>query len=324
MWRKDMKRRKRIREEYEVKLRYRENGVDKERIEKRVRYIHPPRVPAPPPRKLNFSTVPGPLWKLNLRAFIKKSQWDNLREAIIHARTPRCEVCGQYQRDGSMHAHEEWFYDTDGIPAIAYLTGIGLQCKRCHQAEHYGLTQMFHAQGHISDEELEEIHQHYCDVNGVTRKVMKLDHDQERERWAALNAYPWEIDWGPFEVMLGKRVEAGDFNVMVKREHDTLTATPTTDHGPLPHIGLARPFGTSEDRHWAVPLVEARSTNRIGDDCTVVGFVFITRNAVRARIKEDARELVGKTYLNWRTIPDDPNLDDFAHLRRLIDAQNQL
>lgn len=317
-----MKRRKRIKEAYKVRIRYHENGEDKERVETRTRYVVPPQVPATPQRKLNFSTVPGPLWKVNLRAFIKVSQWNNLRDAIIHARTPRCEVCGKYQKDGSMHAHEEWFYDTDGVPAIAYLTGIGLQCKRCHQAEHYGLTQMFHAQGHISDEELDDIHAHYCEVNGVSRKVMKEDHAAERARWAAHNAYPWEIDWGPFEAMLGGRVKTGDFNITVRHEHNTMTATPTVDHGPLPHIGLARPFGTPGDRHWAVPLVEAKATNRFDDTCQVVGFVFVTRRIVTAKVKADAQELVGKTYLDWRTLPDDPNLSDFGHLLKLIDAQN--
>jgi hypothetical protein len=195
-----MKRRKRIRVEEEVLIRWHENGQDIQRREIRVRYVKPPTIPEVPDRKLHFSLVPCPLWKLNLRAFIKKAQWDNLREHIIDIRGPRCETCGAKEYDG-LHAHEEWHYDTDGVPGLAHLMGIGIQCKRCHQAEHYGLTQMFHMQGHISDEELEEIHQHYCTVNGVSRAVMKADHDAERERWVALNKFPWEVVWGPFAAM---------------------------------------------------------------------------------------------------------------------------
>ena len=117
-----MKRRKRIRVEEEVRIHWREDGKDMERIETQVRYIKPPEIPVPP-RKLAFSPVPMALWKLNLRAFVKKSQWNNLREAIITARMPKCETCGVIE-DEALHAHEEWVYDTNGMPAIAHLAGI--------------------------------------------------------------------------------------------------------------------------------------------------------------------------------------------------------
>jgi hypothetical protein len=298
-----MKRRKRIRVEEEVLIRWHENGQDIQRREIRVRYVKPPTIPEVPDRKLHFSLVPCPLWKLNLRAFIKKAQWDNLREHIIDIRGPRCETCGAKEYDG-LHAHEEWHYDTDGVPGLAHLMGIGIQCKRCHQAEHYGLTQMFHMQGHISDEELEEIHQHYCTVNGVSRAVMKADHDAERERWVALNKFPWEVVWGPFAAMLGKRGEVRDFNIQIHSKYaNTITTEPTKDYGPLPTVGLPRPFGTRTDCYWAVSLVEPLPTKRINDDCKVTGFLFISRGQVPTNIHGHAEALVGKMYKDWRTLP---------------------
>lgn len=306
-----MKRRKRIRVEENVIVHRMVNGVETRTEEVIVRYVKPPIVPDVPPRKLHFSLVPGKLWKLNLRAFIKKAQWDNLRGHIIDIRGPRCETCGAGDDDG-LHAHEEWLYDTDGVPGLAQLTGIGIQCKKCHQAEHYGLTQMFRMQGHISDEDLEEIHQHYCTVNGVSREVMKADHDAERARWAALNKYPWEVVWGPFAAMLGKRVEANDFQFQVLSKYaNTMTAEPTTDYGPLPSVGPPRPFGTRVDRHWAVSLVEPTPAKRINDDCKVVGYLFISRTEVPPDIQGHAEDLVGKTYKDWCTLPDNPELFDF-------------
>lgn len=305
-----MKRRKRIRVEEEVRIRWHEDGQDKERFETQVRYVKPPIIPSVPPRKLQFSMVPVALWKRNLRAFIKKSQWDNLREAIITIRMAKCEVCGVIEDEG-LHAHEEWLYDTDGVPGIARLVGIGIQCKRCHQIEHYGVTQMLHMQGHISDEELEEIHQHYCSVNQVTEQVMRLDHESERARWEALNQYPWEVEWGVFGVMMGKRLEANDFNFKILSKYGDMSAEPVNDYHP-PHVGLLRPFGTRAARHWAVPLVEPTATKRIKDDCIVVGYVFVTRGAVPSDIQSHARDLIGKTYKDWTTLPENPELFDFT------------
>jgi len=163
---------------------------------------------------------------------------------------------------------------------------------------------MLHAQGHISDQELVEIHQHYCKVNGVSERVMRSDHEFARARWEALNKYRWEIEWGRFSAMLGKRVEANDFIVKISSKYGDMSAEPLTDYGPLPHIGLARPFGTWTNRCWAVALVEPAPNNRINDSCLVVGYLFITRGAVSDDIEAYAKSLVGKTYIDWRTLPE--------------------
>lgn len=306
-----MKRRKRIRVEEDVIVRRMVNGIETRTEEVIVRYVKPPVVPPIPERKLQFSMVPVALWKKNLRAFVRKAQWDHLREHIIDIRMNRCEVCGKRDDDG-LHAHEEWTYNTEGVPALAHLTGIGIICKKCHQIDHYGITQMLHLQGSISDDELEEIHQHYCEVNAVSREVMKQDHDAERARWDALNRYPWEVAWGRFAVMLGKRVEANDFDIQILSKYaNTMSAEPIRDYGPLPHVGLPRPFGTRANRHWAVSLVEPTPTKRINDDCRVTGFLFISRNDVPPDIQGHAEDLVGKTYKDWCTLPDNPELFDF-------------
>ena len=299
------KRRKRIRIEETVVI----SDVDGSREAVQVRYVAPPKIPPVPQRKLSFSLVPVSLWKQNLRAFIPKSQWDNLRHAIVEYRGNRCEVCGE--RAEKPHAHEEWLYDSDGIPAIARLIGIGIQCKLCHQAEHIGLTNSFHLRGLVSDEELQEVREHYCRVNSIPKTMIDGDHTAKIARWEALNKFPWEVDWGSYAPLLGGRVGARDFSLKVEMKYNTLIATPTKNYGLTPHIGLARPFGTRLNRMWAVPYVQPKETKRISPDCIIVGYVFITRGVVLEDMKAQGDALVGQPYKRWITIEDDRNLLDF-------------
>ena len=302
------KRRKRIRVEKTVIISD-ENG---QRVEKEVRYIVPPEIPFVPHRKLSFSLVPFPLWKKNLRAFIPKSQWSNLRQAILDTRGERCEVCGCGE-GGPFHAHEEWEYDTSGIPAIARLIGIGIQCRRCHQAEHIGLSNVFHLKGQISDEELDDIREHYCRINSLPISRMNADYQAEKARWSVYNKYPWKVDWGSYASLLGRRVAADDFNIRIEEKHDTLIATASTDYGLTPHIGLARPFGKRHERIWAVPFVQPRVTNRINSECAIMGYAFITRGLITDEMKAQGDVLIGQSYQRWTTTENDEHLLDFIN-----------
>jgi len=301
------KRRKRIRVEETVIIS--DETGSREAVQ--VRYVSPPKIPPVPQRKLSFSLVPAPLWKRNLRAFIPKSQWDNLRHAIVECRGNRCEVCGE--RAEEPHAHEEWSYDTDGIPAIARLVGIGIQCKLCHQAEHIGLTNSLHLQGLISDEELQEVREHYCRVNSIPSTLIGYDHAAEIARWKALNKFPWEVDLGLYAPLLGRRADAKDFSVKVEKKYNTMIATPTKNYGLTPHVGLARPFGTRLNRSWAVPCVQPTETRRINPECIIVGYIFITRGMVSEYMKMQGDVLVGQPYKCWTTIEDDEHLLDFIN-----------
>lgn len=91
-----------------------------------------------------------------------------------------------------------------------------------------------------------------------------------------------------------------------------MITTPLTGHSLLSHVGLARPFSTRTNRRWAVQLVDTTATNPIHNGGPVASFVIITHGVVSSDIQAHAEDLVGKTYANWPTLPDNPEIFDFA------------
>ncbi len=126
-----------------------------------------------------ISPIPAPLWGVNLRKVLTRTEWRKVREGLIAERGLKCETCGGVQYETKdIAAHEEWEYDTSGSPAVAKLTGIRLVCWPCHAVEHFGATKSMVASGDLSDFAIEDTIAHFCRLNGVGKAEFDAHHQK--------------------------------------------------------------------------------------------------------------------------------------------------
>lgn len=153
-----------------------------------------------------ISPVPAPLWGVNLRAALTRTQWRKLRDEVIAERGLRCETCGQQQAEPrDISAHEEWTYEIGASPAAAALTGIRLSCWLCHAVEHFGATTNMASSGEIGEYAVEDAIAHFCRRNGVGRAAFEIHHSQVFAEWSHRNSLDWRVDWGAFAARVEER-----------------------------------------------------------------------------------------------------------------------
>ena len=153
-----------------------------------------------------INPVPAPLWGVNLRSALSKTQWRKLREGVIAERGLHCQTCGQRQSEPrDLAAHEEWAYDTTTKAAVAKLTGINLSCWLCHAVEHFGATTNLAAAGDIGRFAVEDAIAHFCALNGVGRAEFEAHHKAAFAEWSQRNELEWSVDWGSFTAAVEAR-----------------------------------------------------------------------------------------------------------------------
>jgi len=152
------------------------------------------------PRKLEISPVPQDLHTINLRKYLPRKQWEQLRAELIQKHSVRCQICRKdVSAPRAAQAHEVWEYDTSSSPAIAHLKGLSLACWQCHLSEHWGkLSGIAMTRPGL----LAETIAHYCKVNKVSRTTFARDKTRAFAAWDKLNELEWEIDWGDYAPML--------------------------------------------------------------------------------------------------------------------------
>lgn len=147
----------------------------------------------------SINPVPLPLWGVNLRALMTRTEWRRERRTLLEGRGQRCETCGEEEElSRRIYAHEEWEYVTGGVPAVARLMGIKLSCWHCHACEHFGAVKGMVATGRLSQRAIEDTIAHFCRLNGVDEAAFHAHHREAFLKWAELNSLTWRIDWGPY------------------------------------------------------------------------------------------------------------------------------
>ena len=204
--------------------------------------------------------MPAPLWGVNLRAVLTKTEWRKLREGLIAERGLRCETCGRLEQEGKdIAAHEEWDYDTSNTPAVARLTGIKLSCWHCHAVEHFGATKSMAASGELGAYAVEDTIEHFCRLNGVGRVEFEAHHEDAFAEWSTLNGLQWTMDWGAFASRVAER------NPTASQGTFSLTSAPTTAIDQPPAIAehqLNQSSGGGNAIRAAAPAPVARATAR--------------------------------------------------------------
>lgn len=173
--------------------------------------------------QLQISPIPKPLHRINLRSVLKASEWKAIRQSLIRERGLICETCRAKTLTADLHAHEIWSYDTTTSPATATLTGISLQCKLCHGCEHFFRMLLLAKKGGVTDWQIEELVQHFCEVNATSPQVFSDHAVGKWNEWVALSELGWHVDLRPYS-------------------DQTLYAEPASDVGPLIDRTLPLPW----------------------------------------------------------------------------------
>jgi hypothetical protein len=149
-----------------------------------------------PDLRLRVSPIPKPLFGINLRK-IPKGGWGKIRQAAIQEHGNNCGTCGEKITNG-LQGHEHWEYDTTSDPAIARIGAIVLQCRMCHDCEHFFRTLILVRNGAVSSDRVDELVQHFCRVNGVGPEEFNAHAVVAWNEWARLSALRWRVDFRPY------------------------------------------------------------------------------------------------------------------------------
>jgi hypothetical protein len=146
--------------------------------------------------KLCIELIPDSCWYRNLRKQIKQSKWDRLRKQVYADQGNVCRICGGA---GRLNCHENWSYDDDRH--IQRLLGFHAVCGMCHHAEHFGVSQILAAQGHL---DLEAVIEHFMKVNGVGRKEFAAHKTDAFRVWRQRSKHQWQVDLGEWAPLVGE------------------------------------------------------------------------------------------------------------------------
>jgi hypothetical protein len=129
--------------------------------------------------------VPSPLWGVNLRALLEKTQWDRIRRDAYARAGRRCKVCGGKGEKWPVEADEAWDYDDDRC--VQTLKGVIALCPLCHQVRHWGSTQL--------KGQTEATFSHLRRVNGWTEREADKAIEEAFDLWEKRSLKPWRSDF---------------------------------------------------------------------------------------------------------------------------------
>lgn len=130
--------------------------------------------------------IPRNSWYANLRNILPKSEWDTIRKMVYKHYNYRCSICGS---KGSLHAHEWWKYDYDREEQT--LKDIVALCYLCHMSQHLGYVQVqLIPSGELTMEEME---QHWMDVNKKSKKEFEEHKYLAFELWEIRSLISWKV-----------------------------------------------------------------------------------------------------------------------------------
>lgn len=129
--------------------------------------------------------IPSSSWGKNLRAVLKRPEWDVVRKAAYMRSGYCCVVCGGRGPTYPVEADEAWSYDMGtGNQTLATVASL---CPDCHSIRHWGKTQL--------DGREKEITRHLAFVNGTSPHETARLIDEGISTWHRRNAMKWTVDY---------------------------------------------------------------------------------------------------------------------------------
>ena len=139
--------------------------------------------------KLTIELVPSPCWQVNVRTFMTRANWDNLRRSVYTKYNYYCGIC--QASNVQLNCHEIWQYDDENH--IQKLTGFIALCPMCHHCKHIGHAEILASKGKL---DLEQVIEHFMLVNQCSREVFQSHKKAAFDEWRKRNRFEWTTDLG--------------------------------------------------------------------------------------------------------------------------------
>lgn len=136
--------------------------------------------------KLTIELIPAQSWFDNVRSFLKKGEWDEIKKACYANAGHRCEVCGGRGRKHPVECHEIWRYDEVG--KVQVLEGLIALCPSCHRVKHLGNT------SRLGQRALFSAITHLKNVNGWNDEVAEAYIRFSFMQWHERSRHKWSVD----------------------------------------------------------------------------------------------------------------------------------
>ncbi len=152
--------------------------------------------------KLSIELIPSKQWGKSLAQWLPKSEWDELRKKVYRRYSWTCQICSAY--GVRVHCHEIWAYDDRR--RIQKLVGLGCRCEDCHNIHHWGRTIQLLHEGTYSQDYIDKLRRHYCEVNKCTVQDM-INHIVEAgDKNMKRSRYQYKIDFSNLKTII-KEIE---------------------------------------------------------------------------------------------------------------------
>jgi hypothetical protein len=208
--------------------------------------------------KLRIDLVPEELWGKNLRSSAEglgQYRWKKLRDRLVQESDCRCAICGCDQ--SPHHGHEIWKYKETKTIGLATLVRVEAICVTCHNITHWGNSARW-----ISNEGRIAMRKHFCRVNSCKQ----IDFDRHAHRqfaiWDLRNQLHWQVDWGPFAVMVNDAKQARAWRQHELRRYRLAAASDAQNLGRSSPAVVPAPFPPEIEKVFAslTPLLSNRQT----------------------------------------------------------------
>ena len=150
--------------------------------------------------KLAIELVPRPLWGINLRTEMGRTNWDKLRKSVYAEYGYQCGICGS--SNVSLHCHERWVYDDQ--EHVQKLEGFIALCELCHHVKHIGRAGILAKQGKLN---LDTVIEHFMKVNNCSREEYEEHRKEAFSQWNERNKFSWTCDVRSYASMLPSDTE---------------------------------------------------------------------------------------------------------------------
>ena len=200
--------------------------------------MQPGRLPILPEESLSFAFVPRSLKEKGLQSALNYTEWDSLQNNIDSQE--KCCICGQ--KALAMYVQEFWDYDDKNH--IQLLRKVGGVCEDCFRV--FNADYCEHGSYSYSDNDLEEVLNHYASVNECSHEKAESDYSQALKIWEERNKYQWkqQIDMEMVKKMINTPVA------------ETFTHENIYLHVPYEQKDAAKQLGARWDRErrrWYIP-----------------------------------------------------------------------
>ena len=149
--------------------------------------------------RLKIELVPSTSWYDNLREYISKADWDEIRKQAYANYGYRCRICGAERR---LNCHEIWEYDDKRH--IQKLVGFIALCGMCHHVKHIGLAGILASKGRL---DYEKVIEHFMKVNNCDRGTFEKHKEKAFKQWEKRSNNEWQVDLGEYKNIIKRRRE---------------------------------------------------------------------------------------------------------------------